>query len=347
MVGDDVELWVRLKEGEAPLDEGLANRYLSDLGREDHLTLVDGVLSDDTGVIGAHIRIEQGSDQADGVSLIGSVDWILVECTDWSMIPLENLIASRTGSHTKIAAFITSPLQAQGAGFALQEGVDALVVPNDVEMIDAALSVRAQRQESEETATPIDETTEQVQLVPLIVASVEQAGVGDRYCLDFLSHFHQGEGVLVGSSAACMVLIHSETIPSTFVPTRPFRVNAGAPHSYIMMADGTTKYMADLASGDVVLAVSTDGSTRPVVLGRLKIEPRPMLKIVVIPTMNNEQKPNESHVYMQQAETVRLLSDLAEARSVTSLESNEVVLGWIGHGSRHLGKAIGGHVEER
>ena len=338
---------MQLREGETPLDEGLADRYLSGRGEEGHLKLVDGVLSNNTGVIGAHVLIERGSDQAAGASLVGSVYWIAVECLDWSMIPLENLIASRSGSHTKIAAFITSPIQAQGAGFALQEGVDALVVPNNMEMIDAAFSVREQRLETEDTAPPTSELHEQVRLVPLTVTSVEQAGVGDRYCLDFLSCFNQGEGVLVGSSAACMVLIHSETIPSTFVPTRPFRVNAGSPHSYILMADGTTKYMTDLESGDVLLAVSANGETRPVVLGRLKIEPRPMLKISVLPVVNNEQKPNESHVYMQQAETVRLLSELAHARSVTDLESNEAVMGWVGHGSRHLGKVIGGHVEER
>ena len=44
--------------------------------------------------------------------------------------------------------------------------------------------------------------------------------------------------MLVGSSASSMVLVHGETVESEFVPTRPFRVNAGAAHTYIMMADG-------------------------------------------------------------------------------------------------------------
>ncbi len=343
-----MEIWVQLNGDETPLDDGQADRYWSNQPDPSHLRLNGSVLSNQHGFVAAHINITQGSDQSKGTSLIGSVDWVVVECETWSMIPLENLIAARTGSHTKIAAVITSPLQAQGAGFALQEGVDALVVPNDAAFIEAALSVQAQRRE----AVGIDdispqEVLERLMISTLEVVSVEEAGVGDRYCLDFLSCFNVGEGLLIGSSASCMALVHSETIPTTFVPTRPFRVNAGSPHSYVMMEDGAAKYMADLTSGDRLLAVSSRGETRGVTLGRLKIEPRPMLKISVISDQNTERKPNESHVYMQQAETVRLVSQLAHAQSVTDLKEHDRILGWLGHGARHLGKPISGQVEER
>lgn len=184
-------------------------------------------------------------------------------------------------------------------------------------------------------------------LAPMTVTAVEQAGVGDRYCLDFLSLFKQGEGILVGSSAASMVLVHSETLSSTFVPTRPFRVNAGSPHSYVLMADGSTKYIAELESGDAMLAVSADGASRQIILGRSKIEQRPMLKISYISEENIGRKANESHVHLQQAETVRLVTNLPEACSITELNVSDTVLGWTGHGARHLGQPIGGHVEER
>ena len=177
--------------------------------------------------------------------------------------------------------------------------------------------------------------------------AVEQAGVGDRYCLDFLSSFSEGEGLLVGSSAATLFLIHSETIPSTFVPTRPFRVNAGAPHAYVMMSDGSTKYMAELETGDSLLAVTTDGTTRGVVLGRIKIEQRPMVKIVAENINKTRQNANTSHVFMQQAETVRLISELSGAVAVTDLRPNHVVLGWEGHDARHVGVPIQGGIEER
>ncbi|CAM9935578.1 unnamed protein product, partial [Sphacelaria rigidula] len=33
---------------------------------------------------------------------------------------------------------------------------------------------------------------------------------------------------------------------------RPFRVNAGPVHSYALLADGSTKYLAELTAGDQV-----------------------------------------------------------------------------------------------
>ena len=135
------------------------------------------------------------------------------------MIPLENLIAARRGSPTKIAAILTSPMQAQGAGFALEEGVDALVVDNDSTMIDAALSVQAQRTEPENREPDRTETYDHLDLVLLEITAV--TGLGERYCLDFLASFQVSEGIWSGPASA-MFLVHSETIPSSFVPTRPF-----------------------------------------------------------------------------------------------------------------------------
>ena len=154
-----------------------------------------------------------------------------------------------------------------------------------------------------------------------------------------------GEGVLIGSSSSQMLLIHSETLVSSFVPTRPFRVNAGSPHSYILMGDGTTKYMSELNSGDKILIVHESGNNRVAVLGRIKIEQRPMLKLQ-FRLLNYKQNPNEGHVYMQQAETVRLVGPDESRHSVTELKPNTTVLGWHGGGGRHIGVAIGSSVKE-
>ncbi|RJV00087.1 MAG: hypothetical protein DWC10_00710 [Candidatus Poseidoniales archaeon] len=341
-----MEIWVTLEEDESPVDEGAAQHYVCNK-RSDALHLEDDRLMDGGVTIGAYRLIGDGDGQRHAVSLMGSVNWLLVECKEWSMIPLENLIAARRGSHTKIAAIITSPLQAQGAGFALEEGVDALVVPNDPVMLEAALSVQAQRGEPVTAEASGEALQGTMNLCSLEVKRVEEAGLGDRYCLDFIASFRQNEGVLVGSSASTMFLIHSETIPSSFVPTRPFRVNAGSPHSYICMADGSTKYMSELTSGDRVMGVNLHGETRAMVLGRIKIEQRPMLKITANESHKNQRNTNESHVYMQQAETVRLISDDARPISVTELSPTLCVIGWNGHGARHLGVSIDSSVEER
>ena len=236
-------------------------------------------------------------------------------------------------------------MQAQGAGFTLEEGVDALIVSPDQEVVEAALSVKSQRLEQTTTAEELEAPeVHHLELVSFVVESVEEAGLGDRYCLDFLSSFGVGEGLLVGSSAKAMFLVHSETIPSTFVPTRPFRVNAGSPHSYVLMGDGSTKYMAELKAGDSLLAVSASGMARNTVLGRIKIEQRPMLKISGTQSKGGHQNANTSHIFMQQAETVRLLSDKTTALSVTEITPNTTVMGWLGHAARHVGLPVKGRL---
>ena len=340
-----MEIWFRSSvDGSTP--PGGVDRSFGD-GNE-QLRIDGETLRQGDRVLGAYLRIREGDTQTVGVAHLGTVEWIVVECETWSMIPLENLIAHRTGTHTKIAAVIRTPLEAQGAGFALEEGVDALVVDDDEAMIQAAMSVKAQRLERSVEATDVpDQLDVQHSLTTFTVESVEEAGVGDRYCLDFLSLFSVGEGLLVGSSADAMFLVHSETVPSTFVPTRPFRVNAGSPHAYIMMADGNTRYMAELTAGDELMAVDHEGNGRSVVLGRLKIEQRPMLKIVGKKHTKTHQNANTCHVFMQQAETVRLITGDSTAVSVTALEEDQPVLGWEGHAARHVGRPVKGGVEER
>ena len=343
-----MEIWLRQRDGETDINLDEVDRIFSNDSPQAHLRVEDGVLYQGEQVLGAHVIVKDGETQNDGKAHMGTVDWIMVECETWSMIPLENLIAHRSGSHTKIAAVINAPLEAQGAGFALEQGVDALVISSKPAMLEAALSVKAQRLERLEPGQSFETAAmDSLRLTPLSVQSVEQAGLGDRYCLDFLSSFAQREGILVGSSARTLFLVHSETIPSTFVPTRPFRVNAGAPHAYVMMSDGSTKYMAELQSGDSVLAVSTSGETREVVLGRIKIEQRPMVKITGKNMNKLQQNDNISHVFMQQAETVRLISEHLQAVAVTELQPGQLILGWEGHDARHVGVPIQGDIEER
>ena len=342
-----MEIWLRLDNEEETSLAAMADRVVGGQSTA-HLQIVDGRLLQEDKVLGVHVHISDGDSQRTGMAHLGTVDWIVVSFDTWSMIPLENLIAHRAGSHTKIAAIISTPMQAQGAGFALEEGVDALIVSPDQEVVEAAFSVKSQRLEQTTTAEELEAPeVHHLELVSFVVESVEEAGLGDRYCLDFLSSFGVGEGLLVGSSAKAMFLVHSETIPSTFVPTRPFRVNAGSPHSYVLMGDGSTKYMAELKAGDSLLAVSASGMTRNTVLGRIKIEQRPMLKISGTQSKGGHQNANTSHIFMQQAETVRLLSDKTTALSVTEITPNTTVMGWMGHAARHVGSPVKGEIEER
>lgn len=53
----------------------------------------------------------------------------------------------------------------------------------------------------------------------------------------------------------------------------------GPVHSYVAMPNGKTAYLAELQSGSEVLVVDKHGNTRTVVVGRAKIEARPMILV--------------------------------------------------------------------
>ena len=289
--------------------------------------------------VGRRVDVSNSEGQSKARAMAGSVEWILLDLGEWKMIPIENIIAACDGGPTKVAARISSPEQVLGAAFALQIGVDALLV--DGKTLQTALIAKSQR--GEFTIDAIDETdNEELELSLLEVIEVSEGGVGDRVCVDLTSLLEPGEGMIVGSSSKSMVLVHGETVESEFVPTRPFRVNAGASHSYIMMADGSTSYLSELKMGDEVLVVNSKGESRTCVTGRVKIEKRPFILF----RWKNEND-NEAGVLLQQAETVRLISESRGLVSVTELVPGMKLLGWNGGAGRHVGQTISAEVDER
>ena len=314
-------------------------------------TVIDGVggrieankLYIENTLAGAVVHIDGKESQDQAKALIGSVNWLVLSFESWSMIPLENLIAANEGTPTRIAAQLTTAAQIQGAAFALEQGVDAVFIPDEAAMIESAMIAKSQRLERRDSSTSEPEVPPSgINLEPLNITSVEEGGIGERYCIDFTSLLNVGEGMLVGSNASSFMLVHGETIPSEFVPSRPFRVNAGSPQSYALMADGTTKYLAELQSGDSVTITDRHGQMRQAVIGRLKVEQRPLL---LFRWMNENHKGG--HMFLQQAETVRAVDLLGNPLSVTSLVPGDRILGWSDHGGRHIGVTISSLVSER
>jgi len=289
--------------------------------------------------VGRRVDVSDSDGQSKARAMAGSVEWILLDLGEWKMIPIENIIAACDGGPTKVAARISSPEQVLGAAFALQIGVDALLVNENT--LQTALIAKSQR--GEVATEPVYESENQeLELSLLEVIEAREGGVGDRVCVDLTSLLEPEEGMIVGSSSKSMVLVHGETVESEFVPTRPFRVNAGASHSYIMMADGTTSYLSELKMGDEVMVVKSDGGSRNCVVGRVKIEKRPFILF----RWKNEND-NEAGVLLQQAETVRLISQSRELVSVTELVPGMKLLGWNGGAGRHVGQTISAEVDER
>ncbi len=289
--------------------------------------------------IGVMVTISNDNDQKEALSLIGSVNWILIKCENWKMIPCENLIAAAESSGTKLAAIVEKELEVSAVAFALEIGVDALVVTED--LLNAAIITKSQRLEHKEENITIERDYSSINLQFGRIKKIESQGIGDRVCIDTTSFLENGEGMLCGSFAKSLALIHAETLESQFVPTRPFRVNAGGIHSYILMGDFSTCYISELKSGDEVLIVNQKGDSRIATIGRIKLEKRPLIKIKWI---TNEGF--EGDLILQQAETVRLINNNFEPISITEIRENMEIIIHNSIQSRHIGTPINAFSQE-
>ncbi len=309
-----------------------------DLVLDDDLKIDGDALYIEGKQVGRRVDVSTAEGQSKARSMAGSVEWILLDLGEWKMIPIENIIAACDSGPTKVAARISSQEQVLGAAFALQIGVDALLVTEAV--LPTALIAKSQRGERSSLQSEEVESKE-FQLTSLRITEVKEGGVGDRVCVDLTSMLDIGEGMLVGSSANSMVLVHGETVKSEFVPTRPFRVNAGAAHTYILMSDGSTKYLSELEMGDQVMITSSDGKSRTATVGRVKIERRPFILF-----RWKDENHNEAGALLQQAETVRLVS-ASGLISITDLSPDMEIIGWSGGAGRHVGIEITAEVTEK
>ncbi len=267
---------------------------------------------------------------------IGLVEWIILDFPNWKMIPVENAISECEGTGTKIAVVVDDVKNINGIAFALEKGVDAIIIKSVDSLIQVCSVAKSQRLENDSGENNnLVESLDNLQLTELTITKIDSGGVGERYCVDLICLISQGEGMLIGSSSSSMALVHGEVIESEFVPARPFRVNAGPPHSYILMANGKTKYLSELQPGDDVMLVSENGSTRSATVGRLKIEKRPFLQIC----WENDYQISNS-IFLQQAETVRILSRVGVVNSVTNLEIGDTILCHESDHTRHIGNKV-------
>lgn len=283
----------------------------------------------------AEIYLEDDRSQDEAYSMIGLSPWILVRCKNWKMIPLENLISRSLGTGTKIAVSTEEKIEIEGAAYALEHGVDALLLPNDEEIWSEAVKIR------ENKSTYNQKKKNDVSRLNVAnVTSIESGGFGERVCIDLIERLKEGEGIMVGSTSNALCLVHGETLESEFVPSRPFRVNVGAIHSYILMKENETKYLSELISGEKVKIINHDGNERFASIGRIKIERRPFLKI----SYSNEQIKGQ--IILQHAETVRLIDNSGRAVSVTNIKIGDKILVMQDSRMRHVGNAIEGEMRE-
>ena len=194
------------------------------------------ILDASTAPVGVHVDISDADGQDAAKSMVGMVSWIVLSTGDWQMIPLENLVAAAQGTGTHLIAHIDSKQSIRGAAFALETGVDGLLLPADDAEIWADAQIIAAERLASQSEGDEGRISDESEVVAVEVLSIEDGGVGDRVCVDLTSILEIGEGFLIGSAANALMLVHGETLESDFVPPRPFRVNAGAVHAYVLLS---------------------------------------------------------------------------------------------------------------
>ncbi len=279
-------------------------------------------------VTGGYVRILGPDYEIFGEEVATVAEYTIVVGEDWQIIPLENLIA-RIGAETTLVAGVQTAAEAQTAFETLEIGADAVLLDtDDPDEIRATVELR------EEMAR------EQLDLSWGEILAVEQTGSADRVCIDTGSLLDNTEGMLVGSMSRGLFFVHAETDDSPYVDPRPFRVNAGAVHAYARSPGGETQYLSELSSGDTVQVVDTDGETREAVVGRAKIERRPMFRVRA--TVDGD--PVET--LLQNAETIKLHTRDGP-QAVTELDAGDEVLIHHEETARHFGEAVNETIIER
>lgn len=273
------------------------------------------------------ITIDTPESQEKAMSLAGKTKTLIVDTGDWTIIPFENLISKFAGSGTEILALAHSIEDARLFLSTMEKGVDGVVID-----VKDPLSIQK--------FTDILSDNGSEELTEVTVASVKPVGMGDRVCIDTCSMMVPGEGMLIGSYSNCLFLIQSESEDNGYVASRPFRVNAGAVHSYMEVPGGGTRYLSEIESGDSVLLCDSEGNTRVASVGRCKIERRPLLML----TASDGKK--EYSVILQNAETIKIVKKNG-SESVTKIKPGEKILAKISSGGRHFGMAIEETISEK
>jgi 3-dehydroquinate synthase II len=243
---------------------------------------------------------------------------VVVKTPDWTIIPLENLVAQSANIFVEVSSLDT----AQTALGVLEKGVDGLVV------------VGAPAGAIKQIARLVKELSPPVALSAARIRRVQALGMGDRVCVDTCANLGLGEGMLVGNSSGALFLVHAESLENPYVAPRPFRVNAGPVHAYIRVSADKTRYLGELKAGDEVLVVNFEGRTRPAVVGRLKVERRPLMLVTA------EVDGQEITAILQNAETIRLTRPGGQAVSIVSLKSGDEVLVALEEAGRHFGHKV-------
>jgi 3-dehydroquinate synthase II len=248
-------------------------------------------------------------------------DYIIINCKDWRVIPLENLIAKTRGK-SKLVAEVTN-------------SQDAKLVLETLELgTDGVLLTTANAEEITKAADVVKQLTSKLSLVTAKVVNVQPMGTGARACVDTCDLMEPGEGIIVGSQSAGLFLVEAEVNENPYVASRPFRVNAGSVSMYTLSSMEGTRYLSELKAGDEVIVINREGKTRKANIGRIKIEFRPLVLVEA------EVEGKKIKTVLQNAETIRLVTPKGSKPVTELIIGEEVIVHIAAKGGRHFGISV-------
>lgn len=277
---------------------------------------------------GTDFRVTRMEGKEDETRIAGSppdAAWVVFP-RDREIIPLENLVAWGR----RILVVARTPADVSLYRGVLEKGVYGLVLDarDSAGMRTLAVAARAK--------------TEDVTLVPARVVEVVPLGMGDRVCVDTCTWIEGSRGMLVGNGSAGMFLVCAENVPNPYVLPRPFRVNAGAVHSYCRVPGGRTAYLSELVAGSGVVLVDDSGGGEAAWVGRAKVERRPLVLLRAAGPSGNEHS-----IVLQNAETIRLVGPGGATPSIARIAAGDEVLLMEERAGRHFGVAVEETIREK
>ena len=272
------------------------------------------------------VEIKGKEDEERAAELLRRGKKVIVKTTDWSIIPLENLLAQGDD----VYAWVKSAQEAKIAVKILEKGVKGVVLDSE------------DMNEIKAVGEAIVSSGEAVKMETARIKSIKPVGMCDRVCIDTCTNMKRGEGVLVGNSSAGMFLVHAETESNPYVAPRPFRVNAGAVHMYVKVPGGKTRYLSEIEAGTEVVVYDHTGAGRVACVGRAKVEKRPML---LVSAQTSDGKPVSA--VLQNAETIRLTKPDGTPVSVVELKEGDEVLAYTEEPGRHFGMKVKETIQEK
>ena len=266
------------------------------------------------------IRDKESENQTVRAAELGA-NYLIINCENWRVIPLENLIARIRGK-SKLIAEVANAEEAKTVLEVLELGTDGVLLKTtDIDEILKTVAI-------------VKPEALKVELSIAKIIATKPISNGARVCVDTCDMMKPGEGMLVGSQSAGLFLVEAEVHENPYVASRPFRVNAGSLSMYTLGSLQTTRYLSELKAGDEVIIINREGKTRKTNVGRIKIEIRPLILVEA------EVEGKTIKTILQNAETIRLVTPKA-SKPVTELKPNdEVLVHLAAKGGRHFGVSV-------